>query len=372
MFSNRSEVNLVKRKVNGKTVYYYVFYDDDGVRRYRSTGQKTKAAAWDYVMKRRDQGLLRFIDKSCIPFGEYAEPFFDYERCPIVRDKLARGKSAARSTAYNRRIMFMGHVMPYFGKMALSSITPAKVNSWLLALPEKDKLSQSSSNNCFNLLRLVMAQAVKDGILSRNPCDNIERLGDDSEACESFTMEEVWKIIGEPEDWINPMHRVMCLTAALTGMRIAEVYALQPEDVFPDRIVIAWSYNDKDKRKTPKNGEKRIAPITEDLYRQIMEFSHGPGKYIFSTGDGSKPMTYTCIYIAFNKRLEKLGITDKTFHSFRAFVDTTLSMENINESVIQKMIGHKDRKMTEHYLHLESGDLRLIRDVQQKIEKGMA
>ena len=119
-------------------------------------------------------------------------------------------------------------------------------------------------------------------------------------------------------------------------------------------------------------GNVVIAPITEDLYRQIMEFSHGPGKYIFSTGDGSKPMTYTCIYIAFNKRLEKLGITDKTFHSFRAFVDTTLSMENINESVIQKMIGHKDRKMTEHYLHLESGELRLTRDVQQKIEKGMA
>ena len=372
MFSNRNEVNLVKRMVGRKTVYYYVFYDDDGVRKYRSTGQKTKAAAWDYVMKRRDEGMLRSMEKGGVLFSEYADPFFDYDRCPIVRDKLARGKSAARSSAYNRRLMFMKHVMPYFGNMPMAFITPPKINSWLLALPEKDELSQSTTNNCFSLLSLVMAQAVKDGILPRNPCDNIEKLGDDSEACEAFTMEEVWKIIGEREDWPNPMHRVMCLTAALTGMRVAEVYALQPEDVFPDRIVISWSYNDKDKRKTPKNGEKRIAPITEDLYNQIMEFSHGPGKYIFSTGDGSKPMTYTCIYIAFNKRLKKLGITDKTFHSFRAFVDTTLSMENVNESIIRKMVGHKSQKMTEHYLHLESGDLKLIRDVQDKIEKGMA
>lgn len=372
MFSNRNEVNLVRRKVCGKTIYYYVFYDDAGIRRYRSTGERTKAKAWDYVMRRRDQGLLRTVERGRTLFGVYARDFFIWGKCPIIRDRLARGRKAAQSTAHTRLLLFRKHVLPYFSDVPMSSMTASRIDTWLMSLPKRAKIEPSTANLCYDVLRMVLDQAVRDGVMSSNPCTGVEKLGGVSERCDAFTLEEVWKVIGEPEDWPNPMHRVMCMTAAMTGMRVAEVYALQPEDVLPDRINVSWSYNRHDGRKPTKSGDKRVVPITGELHDQILGFSNGPGRYIFSLDGGETPMTYTCIYNGLNVRLNKLGIKGKTFHSFRAFVDTQLSLENINESVIRQIVGHKDAKMTEHYLHMESGDLRLVRDIQERIQQGMA
>ena len=369
MFSNRNEVNLVKRKVGSKTIYYYSFYDDDGIRRYRSTGQRTKALAWDYVLKRRDDGMLKAKEMSNMRFGDYAKDFFDYDRCPIVRNKLARGKRFARSTAYNQRHLLTGHILPYFKDIPMSHMTENRINSWLLNLPEDHKVGKSTANQCRIVLTSILDQAVKDGVIRENPCRNVERLGNDSKRHPAFTRDEVKRFIGEEKDWPNPLYRLMCIIGAMTGMRIAEVLALKPEDVQEDRIAVRHSFNAFDGEKTPKNGEERTVPITKELHDLLMQYSLGKGKFIFSeTGD--KPLTYQTAAEKIRKRMEKTGIK-KTFHSFREFVNTELSLSNLNETVIQQIVGHKDDKMTEHYLHLESGDLKLIRDVQEDIYRNV-
>lgn len=45
--------------------------------------------------------------------------------------------------------------------------------------------------------------------------------------------------------------------------------------------------------------------------------------------------------------------------------------QNINETVVRKIIGHKDKKMTEHYLHLDAGEFTLVTDFQKSISKDL-
>ena len=44
----RKFFDIYKRTRNKKCYYYYSFYDEDGVRRYRSTGETVKSKAWTW------------------------------------------------------------------------------------------------------------------------------------------------------------------------------------------------------------------------------------------------------------------------------------------------------------------------------------
>ena len=367
MFSNRNEVNLIKRKVGGKFIYYYVFYDDEGIRRYRSTGQKTKAAAWSYVMKRRDEGLLKSIDKGSVSFGVYAKDFYDYDKCPIIQEKLKRKKKFAKSTAYGNRYLLVKHIMPYFKTIPMSAITPVKIDEWILKLPDKGKINNRTANLARAVMSHILDYAVSDGVIPENPCRKVERLGVENNRIKAFTKEEMKTLIGKPEDWEEPMIRTMCMIAAMTGMRAAEIIALRGADIGEDRIEVGHSYNLHDRLKTPKNGEARVVPITKELSQDILFYSCGPDKFIFSYDCGEHPISYPTFRRKFTERRDVVGIKGKSLHSFRGFMNTELSLANINEVVIRDMIGHKDEKMTEHYLHMESGDMKLIRDIQENL-----
>ena len=82
---SRMEYGLMKRKMpNGKTVYYYWVYDSNGKRVYRSTGQKTKSKALDYVLERREEGNLGKLDKWGETLKDFTEDMFIQGKATIV------------------------------------------------------------------------------------------------------------------------------------------------------------------------------------------------------------------------------------------------------------------------------------------------
>lgn len=369
----RNEFGLMRRKRGEKKyVWYYWTYDEDNRRIYRSTGQTSKAKALEYVMRRRDEGLLGEIDRRSITLNDFTKDMFIEGKCPIEREANARGRSVAGSTRQNRRINLDKHVLPHLGKHAVSRLTAKQINEWLVNLPETDKLSRTSSNQCMDALSKVMDHAVKMGIVRQNPCREVESLGNDSTSVAAFTFDEVKAVIGNMEDWKNPLHRLMCITASMTGMRIGEVLALQPCNVHEDRIDVRWNYSQTDGLRKTKGKYDRVVPISGYLYGLLSEqFPVNPEGFIFS-GNGDKPYTASTIAVAMRNRCEELGIEGKSFHSFRSFVDTQMLAQNINESIIRKMIGHKDAKMTEHYLHLEAGEFPAVRKFQDSVELVLA
>lgn len=362
----RADFGLMKRRINGKIVYYYWVYDDTNKRIYRSTGERTKAKALDYVLELREQGKLGIKDRAMLTLSEFCTDMYVPGKCPIMKNAEAHGRSITLGTCDVRRRAIDMHILPYLGKIPVSSLTKARINKWLIELPEKDHVSRSTANTYYDTLRQVMEEAIRQGIVASNPCDKVERLGSDSTRRKAFTLAEVRKIIGNPGDWDNELIRLMCLTSALTGMRLGEVRALKADAITDTAIYVKSSFSDHDGLKTPKNGEARVAPITPMLRDQLRTYAPKDGGWIFCLV-GDKPISANFVTKSLQKRMKDVGIKEGSFHSFRATFNTELMADNVNETIIRKMIGHRSADMTEHYLHLETGEFSQVRKTQERM-----
>ena len=158
------------------------------------------------------------------------------------------------------------------------------------------------------------------------------------------------------------------MTAAVTGMRVGEVRALKPDAITDTAIHVRASFSDFDGYKPPKNGKDRVTPIPASLRDELRKFSPANGGYIFSMVN-DKPVSNAYIKKVLDARLKAVGIKGKTFHSFRAYFNTEMMAANVNETVVRAVIGHQSPDMTEHYLHLETGEFAEIRNVQDGILK---
>lgn len=345
-------------------IWSYACYTEEGVRVQRSTGRRKKGEAVEVINERIASDSLVYPSgfSSPVPhrppvqknpvFRDYAEPFFDHDRCPLVRDALARGASPSRTFSVNCRGSFLKHVMPFFADMRLGDITRAIVNSWLLSLPKKGGISAVHANKVFRLLVKVMDRALFDGLVSENPCSGIRLLHEKDPDRDSFTVEEVRKILTSTH-FRYPMARLGCYIAAATGMRNSEIRALTEKQIFPDHILVDASESFLDGRKAPKNGKAREVPISPALYEAIRPYLHGdPDQYIF-TFNGVVPVSRTFFNSNLHEVMKAEGIVRPglVFHSFRCFLDTQLIAEGRNPESIRLMLGHSDGEMTRRYFH---------------------
>ena len=360
----RQEFGLMKRRLSGgKTVWYYWIYDDRNRRIYRSTGQKTKAKALEYVLSLRDSGTLGGKDRCMVLLRDFCKDFFIPGKCPIERNATLRGKSMKKSTLSVRRTALCEHILPHLGGYPVSGINRRVINQWLMDLPEKDKISRTTSNAAKVALSLVMAEAVRQALVPSNPCEKVENLGSDTTRRKAFTLDEVHRIIGKPEDWQNPLIRLMCLISATTGMRIGEVRALKRDCITDSSIIIKASFNNEDGYTLPKNGKTRIAPIPPSLRDEILAVTPPDDSFIFCMLK-DKPMSSDWVKKCLAKRMKALGISGKTFHGFREFFNTQMMSANVNETVVRAVMGHSKADMTERYLHVETAEFRQIRSAQ--------
>jgi hypothetical protein len=57
-----------------------------------------------------------------------------------------------------------------FGDRALTAIRPSEVKNWVAGLQADEKMSASYVYALHSRLRQVLGDAVRDGLLGRNPC----------------------------------------------------------------------------------------------------------------------------------------------------------------------------------------------------------
>ena len=56
-----------------------------------------------------------------------------------------------------------------------------------------------------------------------------------------------------------------------------------------------------------------------------------------------------------------------SFHGWRQFFNTTMRTNNISDSKLQKLTGHKSQAMTDHYTHFKADDFQDVQKIQAKI-----
>lgn len=113
---------------------------------------------------------------------------------------------------------------------------------------------------------------------------------------------------------------------------------------------------------------RKLAGLTQDELAQILGYKNKASIGKIETGVAEVPVSMAPKLM---QQMEACKIDYKalglSFHSFRHFFNTQLVANNVEQNKILAVIGHTSVKMTQHYLHLEAGDLGQIRAVQTAI-----
>jgi len=365
---------------SGKVVYYYQTYDPEGNRTPgRSTGALKARDARVYCMKLYREGTLGLREKRIPTMAEYSVGWWDPKTCEYLRRRQAR-RIMSDSYARLGRGILERDILPFFGKKRVDRITTHDIDLWMVSYVERGRSGLTANRN-FGILRIMLSQAVRKGLIEVNPCDEVEPVKEVHRQVRIFTPDEVRRLFSpEAADtiWGNELYRVMNMLSASTGLRIGEVLGVTGRAVREEYVEVCGQYTQYGMFTDTKTHETRNVTIPTMVAVGLSRLKeiNGDG-YLFSTCTGEKPVSRKAVEDHMRRALERIGISREeqkernlTFHKWRYFFNTTLRMGNVADSKVRELTGHKTEKMTEHYTQFDPRKFGDVKRIQEEIILG--
>lgn len=198
-------------------------------------------------------------------------------------------------------------------------------------------LSKNSCSSYFNKVRAALKQAVKDGIINRNPAEDIGGIKEAETKREFLTLEELKRAVETHCD--VPVVKDAFIFGALTGLRFSDIQKLTWSEIEHSE---ENGYYIRFKQKKTKGQE--TLPIADDAIR-FMGNRRGGDQKVF------QDLTYSDFNNAkIREWMIRAGIEKHiTFHSARHTFATLQLTLGTDIYTVSKMLGHKSLKTTEIY-----------------------
>lgn len=316
-----------------------------------------------------EKSSIRFIDFVRIYYKEYAE------------------KELSPTTVQGGKTELRNYVLPEIANMPLNKIDALTIQRIINKLKERDrerpdkdgnivKLSPTSVNNVYRLLRKILNKAVAWDYLESNPVLKVKAPGVSKKEKQSYNRDELIEILDllKKEDSLK---EALFTIAICTGLRRGELVGLHIEDINFDNNMIsvkrAVVWDKKNQRilekDTKTKGSVREVPIprfcTEAIIeylklrqRMIQQFKRRNDKYIpprnlflSKTGGIMFPDTPSSKWLDF--RNNHKNIRNVTLHGLRHSYCSMQMNENPDLSPVdvQKLMGHSQLSTTFIYTH---------------------
>jgi integrase len=251
---------------------------------------------------------------------------------------------------------FEKHIEPKFGDKEPKDIIPLDVDRMRIKLLKKK--APGTVKNVLELLRRVINFGVKKKLCSGIDF-TIEMPRTDNLKTEDLTPEQLSKLLGAIEKDTNIQAANMMKLALFTGLRRGEMFKLKWKDVDFNRGFITI--------KDPKGGPDQKIPLN-DAARDLLE-SHPRTKspFVFP-GRGGRQRTD--IKHQVNRIKEEAGLPEdfRALHGLRhVYASMLASSGEVGMYTLQKLLTHKDPKMTQRYAHLRDEALKRASEVAGKI-----
>lgn len=360
-------------------VWYYRVYDHRNKRIARSTGETDKIRAMRYCDKLLREGNL--IPQHYPTLSQWAEErrWWIWGECLYCKGRLRR--SDPERPAISRRYVddalrtLKQKILPSHGNKRLDEITVQDCEQLLFSWADGG-YSYKSANNWASIYRVMLNEAVRIGLLEKNPWNKVRPLTPSLKRRGILTTDEARKLLNpKTVDAIWDGHHLyytINLTAAFTALRQGEILALQRKDVFEDHLHVAHSWSIKYGLQPTKTKVVADIPIPEFLYREIEKYLDWSG-FVFSFDKGETPATGNRITGWLYRALASIGIDEDerkrrniTFHSWRHWLNTSLRSRGIADVKIQAITQHRTKEMTEHYTKFRLEDFRDVHWYQQQ------
>ncbi len=289
--------------------------------------------------------------RSRVTVGEWAEQWY------------AAQLQVKPTTRSGYRHSLDKHVLPRWSAVRLPEVRHSDVQTWVNGLSAK--LAPSTVRQIHLVLFGVMKFAVRDGRLSRNPCDDVRLPRILKRRHGYLDDQQVERLAAEH----GPYGDVIAFLA-YTGLRWGEMAALRVGrvDLRRRRLEVAEAVTEPRGALifgTPKTHERRSVPYPVLLSELLRARCAGkaPGDLVFAGADGGVLRSSNFRYRWFDPALARVRAEDPDFpritpHDLRHTAASLAIAAGANVKAVQRMLGHASAAMTlDVYTDLFDDDL---------------
>ncbi|MFV1365895.1 site-specific integrase [Mycolicibacterium elephantis] len=324
--------------------------------RYVDTAGKEHTRRFKY--KREAEEWLRDITRAGL---DVAPPVSG--KCTVSQQysRWIRKADIAQTTQATRRHTWNAHVAEKWGDLELTMIDPSSVKAWVADMKDAG-VGVPTIENALGVLRMVLADAVSDNRLIRNPCAGIKppkRLHRARAYLNHEQVEALAQAVGKDG--------LVVRLLAYTGLRWGELAALNvgSVDLQRRRLQVDQSVAEVGGRlawKPPKDHERRSVPFPAFLSDEIAATMSGKARrdLLLSSATGGVIRISTWRPRVFNPARDSLGddFPRVTPHDLRHTAASLAVSAGGNVLALARMLGHESPKMTlETYADLFDSDL---------------
>lgn len=265
--------------------------------------------------------------------------------------------------------VYRGKLMKELGEKQYKGITPSDYNKFII---KTSKTKKATIEIC--IIKGLYKYAYDFGIFEEDYSGKINKPKNKKAKEKSIISYKDYEIIinnCESERLKN-----FIIIAYYTGMRKSEIAGIENKDInFDENIIMVNKQvvftGGRAIFQTTKNGKNRIVPFNNEckqallsqlsILEEVYYQKSGEFKDLIFFGKNNINSAYTSMAVEFKNLLNKLkkeGILNKdvdiSLHSLRHTYITNCVESGMNQKAIEKIVGHSDVKMTDHYTHISN------------------
>lgn len=336
-------------------------------RRFNGTYTEAKKALREFV-KEVENDEVRC--RTSYTFEQYCKRFIE---------RRALGKEISESTKRRQECQFKA-ACRHIGNANLSSITPTMLDDMYIAMLRGDTLSGRPSrgsyvNQIHDNITLVFAQAIKEGILVKNPCSGANPPKMDTKEKRALRPDQAHVLIAMLDEKLD--RECAYLLAITMGLRRGEICGLSWRDVDFDRGIVDISHACDtlgNLKGTKTKAGTRLLPLPESVACALKEHKEAQKERYDRTnrwrkpGEGRIEQTGESPVISdkYGTRLlpstlgrwwtrdrAKYGLEGWCLHELRHTYLTMLALSGVHPKVMQELAGHYSSQITmDIYTHV--------------------
>jgi len=247
---------------------------------------------------------------------------------------------------------YVTHLEPRFGGKELGSVTPFDIERLKIDMKkginkQGRPFTQATIKHQLVLLKRLYNLAKRWGIyILENPLDQVEMPKLDNQKTEFFSDDEADRLIKVLDSWPCQETVSFIRFAMFTGVRRGELFKLTWDDIDFERSAITL--------RTPKGGKTTTIPIS-DIAVSVLRSINATSQYVFPGKEGKQRTDFKKPW---QKIRKAAGLpADFRFCGLRHNFATQLISNNVDLSMVQGLLTHKDSRTTQRYAHFLPGAL---------------
>ncbi|MDN4474632.1 site-specific integrase [Demequina sp. SYSU T00192] len=176
----------------------------------------------------RKSDAQRWIDaqSAALVRGDYVDPATARTTVAAWCDTWLDAYSGNQPSTVRQARVHVKHIVEEFGAVRLVDVKPSAIRAWCARLKRRG-LADSTVYAIHARLSQILADAVHDGIIARNPCSRRTSPGAGKQRPYVVSTAQVWALHDAVPGYVRPA----VLLGAFAGLRVAEVCGLRVEDV---------------------------------------------------------------------------------------------------------------------------------------------